>query len=217
MRYRSILPALLLLAPLAGAAQQPAERPAQGSTADAKVQAALQTALEAGIPVSLLERKVAEGKAKGVPMERIAVAVQTRLEALLRARNALQQGRVEATTAGDLSIAADAVQAGVSDAAIAEIARSAPRERRAVAVAVLTNLVALGHASERALTQVQAAMKRGPEALLNLQARTNAELRGQGAAHAGGVGIGIGADASAGARGGVKVDPPKKKGGKGGG
>lgn len=217
MRYRSILPALLLLAPLAGAAQQPAERPAQGSTADAKVQAALQTALEAGIPVSLLERKVAEGKAKGVPMERIAAAVQTRLEALLRARNALQQGRVEATTAGDLSIAADAVQAGVSDAAIAEIARSAPRERRAVAVAVLTNLVALGHASERALTQVQAAMKRGPEALLNLQARTNAELRGQGAAHAGGVGIGIGADASAGARGGVKVDPPKKKGGKGGG
>jgi hypothetical protein len=207
----------LLLAPLAGAAQQPAERPAQGSTADAKVQAALQTALEAGIPVSLLERKVAEGKAKGVPMERIAAAVQTRLEALLRARNALQQGRVEATTAGDLSIAADAVQAGVSDAAIAEIARSAPRERRAVAVAVLTNLVALGHASERALTQVQAAMKRGPEALLNLQARTNAELRGQGAAHAGGVGIGIGADASAGARGGVKVDPPKKKGGKGGG
>jgi hypothetical protein len=210
-----MLPVLLLLAPLAGGAQQ---RPEQSP--EARVQAALGTALEAGIPVSLLERKVAEGKAKGVPMARIAAAVENRLAALTRAREALQRGRVEASTPADLSIAADAVQAGVSETALAEIARTAPRERRTVAVAVLTNLVALGHASERALSQVQAAMRRGPEALLNLQAKTAAELRGQGAVHAGGIGVGVGgvgADASAGARGGVKVDPPRKKGGKSGG
>lgn len=206
MRYRLMLPVLLLLVPLAA----PAQQPARGGTAEARLQAALQAAAEAGIPVTLLERKVAEGKAKGVPMERIATAVEHRLQALTQAREAFRRGRVESTTAADLAIAADAVQAGVSQNAIAEIARTAPRERRAVAVAVLTNLVALGHASERALTQVQAAMGRGPEALLNLQAKTAAELRSHGV-NAGGVGVG--ADASSGARGGVKVDPPGKKAG----
>ena len=214
--YRNMLPVLLLLSPLAAMAQQPAERPVR-TQAQARVETALQTALQAGIPVALLESKVAEGKAKGVPMERIAAAVENRLQALTRARTALRKGQLEAATAGDLAIAADAVQAGVSDHAIAEIARTAPRERRAVAVAVLTNLVALGHASERALAQVQAAMGRGPEALLQLQTRTAAQLQGPGNNNAGGIGIGGGADASAGARGGSKVDPSRKKGGKGGG
>ncbi|NJD10116.1 MAG: hypothetical protein FIB01_06610 [Gemmatimonadetes bacterium] len=214
MRYRVMLPVWLALAPLAGSAQQPTERPIR-ATAEARVQTALQTALQAGIPVSLLESKVAEGKAKGVPMERIALAVENRLQALTRARTALQNGRVEAATDGDLAIAADAVQAGVSDNAIAEVARTAPRERRAVAVAVLTNLVAMGRASDQALAAVQAAMGRGPEALLKLQSKTAAQMQGQGMNRAGGVGVG--ADASAGARGGVKVDPPGKKGGKGGG
>lgn len=216
MRYRILFPAVLLLIPLAGSAQQPTEHPVR-APAEARVQAALQTALQAGIPVSLLESKVAEGKAKGVPMDRIAQAVENRLQALTRARTALQKGHVEAATAGDLAIAADAVQAGVTDNAIAEIARTAPRERRAVAVAVLTNLVALGRASDQALAAVQAAMGRGPEALLNLQAKTAAQMQGQGANNAGGIGVGVGADASAGARGGVKVDPPRKKGGKTGG
>lgn len=216
MKYRTMLPALLLLAPLAAWAQQPGQRPAR-TAPEARVQAALQTAMEAGIPVSLLESKVAEGKAKGVPMDRIAQAVENRLQALTRARAALRTGHVESATAGDLSIAADAVQTGVSDNAIAEIARTAPRDRRAVAVAVLTNLVALGRASDRALEAVQAAMARGPEALLRLQAGTAAQMQGQGANRAGGVGVGAGADASAGARGGVKVDPPRKKGGKAGG
>ena len=216
MRYRSILPALLLLVPLAGWAQQPTPRPAGGKP-EARVQAALQTALQAGIPVSLLESKVAEGKAKGVPMDRIATAVENRLAALTHARDALRKGHVSSSTPGDLAMTADALQAGVSESAIAEIARTAPRDRRAVAVAVLTNLVALGRASDRALAQVQAAMGRGPEALLNLQAQTAAQMRGQGNNNAGGIGIGVGADASSGARGGVKVDPPGKKGGKGGG
>jgi len=213
MRYALVIAGLLGLAPLAGSAQQSAEPQARQERAEARVQTALQTALQAGVPVALLERKVAEGRAKGVPMARIAVAVETRLQALLRARTALQQARLESTTEGDLSIAADAVQAGVSDAAIAEVARNAPRERRAVAVAVLANLVALGHASDRALGQVRAALGRGPEALLNLHARSAAELKARGAGN--GIGLGVGGAASGNARGGGSVDPPGKGKGKG--
>lgn len=215
MKHATMVTILLLLASAAAVqAQQPRER---GVGAEARVQAALDAALEAGIPVVLLERKVAEGRAKGVPMDRIAAAVEARLAALAHARGALERARVQSVSAGDLSIAADAVQAGVSDAALAEIARSAPQHRRAVAVAVLTNLVALGHASERALAQVQAALGRGPEAILNLQARTSAELRARGGGNGVvGVGVGVGAGASTGAGGGAKVDPPGKKG-KGGG
>jgi hypothetical protein len=185
----------------------PAGMNAQQASSEARVQAALEAAAEAGIPVALLESKIAEGRAKGVPMDRIAQAVETRLNALIRARDAMQRARLESTTAGDLAIAADAVEAGVSQSALIEIIRRAPQERRAVAVAVLANLVALGHASENALNQVTTAMSRGPKALLNLQARTSAELRAKGA-----VGVGAGGRA---VDAGVRVDRGRR--GRGGG
>jgi hypothetical protein len=174
---------------------------------EARVEAALAKAAEAGIPVTLLERKVAEGRAKGIPMARIAAAVENRLQALLQAHRVLEGASVEGATDGDLSVAADAVEAGVSESALLAISEGAPQERRAVAIAVLTDLVALGHASERALAQVQEALRRGPEALANLQARTGAELRARGAQ---GVGAGVGS----GARGG-RVDPPGQTRGRG--
>ena len=87
MRSKTLcLAAALILAPAALLAQDsttaagPAAAPMRGSTPRSR------RALEAGIPVSLLERKIAEGKAKGVPMDRIAAAVQHRLEALTRPR-----------------------------------------------------------------------------------------------------------------------------------
>ena len=171
----------------------PAVLGAQDSTAtSARVNATLDAALEAGIPVSLLERKIAEGRAKGVPMERIAIAVENRLEALTTARGALVDAGLTSTTEGELSVAADAVQAGVSSTALATIGSTAPQERRAVAIAVLAELVAAGHASSQALVQVQEALKAGPEALANLRV---------GAGASGGVGAGVGAG-----QGGVQVD-----------
>lgn len=172
-----------------------AEAQQQGKP-DAKVKAALETALEAGIPVTLLERKVAEGKAKGVPMDRIATAVQTRLNALLKAQTVLQSAGLKSTTEGELSVTADAVQAGVSATALTAVSQKAPGERRAVAVAVLTDLVALGHASDRALAQVTAALNRGSDALVNLQARTASEVRARGAQSAG-AGVSVGGNAGA--------------------
>ena len=171
----------------------PAVLGAQDSTAtSARVNATLDAALEAGIPVSLLERKIAEGRAKGVPMERIAIAVENRLEALTTARGALVDAGLTSTTEGELSVAADAAQAGVSSTALATIGSTAPQERRAVAIAVLAELVAAGHASSQALVQVQEALKAGPEALANLRV---------GAGASGGAGAGVGAG-----QGGVQVD-----------
>jgi hypothetical protein len=174
---------LILTLALGGAvtalpAQEP--DPPTAASADARIAASLQTALEAGIPVELLESKIEEGRAKGVASVRIAAAVEARLAALLRASQAMDRAEVQGVTAGDLSIGADALEAGVSEAALATIQASAPRERRAVAVAVLAALVELGNAPDAALARVQAALGRGPAALADLRARTIVELRARG-------------------------------------
>jgi len=201
------LAAVLALAPVALSAQD--STAATGTGAAARVEAALETAVEAGIPVSLLERKVAEGKAKGVPMERIAGAVEKRLDALMTAREAMTKAGLESTTEGELAVAADAVQGGVSQTALATISQSAPQDRRTVAIAVLTDLVALGHASDRALTQVQTALTRGPEALANLRAESTAQVQANGAVGAGaGPGeVGVQAGTGVGAR--VELGSPR--------
>jgi hypothetical protein len=160
------------------AAQEPP--PPAAATADARIAASLETALEAGIPTELLESKIQEGRAKMVASERIATAVEARLAALLRARAAMDRAEVEGVTTGDLSIAADALEAGVSESALVAIQTTAPHERRAVAVAVLAALVELGNAPEAALARVQAALGRGPAALADLRARTIVELRARG-------------------------------------
>ena len=182
MRTRMLsLVSLLALAPMAAEAQD--------STSTARVEATLEAAAEAGIPVSLLERKIAEGRAKGVPMARIASAVEARFAALTSARDALVDAGMTSTTEGELSVAADAIQSGVSGAALATVSSSAPPERRAVAIAVLSELVAHGRSSAEALVQVREALAAGPEALANLRA-----------------GSGINAGAGVGGSGGVQVD-----------
>jgi hypothetical protein len=138
-----------------------------------RINTALDRARQVGIPLSLLENKIAEGKAKGVAPERLAEAIERRLAALERARAAIGD-RPDA--ADSLSVAADAVESGVSDAALRAIADNAPRDRRNVAIAVLTELVEQGQAPEAALERVRVALARGPEALTNLPA----EARGGG-------------------------------------
>lgn len=189
-----ILMAVLLLAPAGLAAQ---EEQTQEQTADFRVQAVMDAAAKADIPLELLQSKIDEGKAKGVSMERIAMALEARLNGLLRAQEVLADGNVEVASAGDLAVTADALEAGVSEAALLQIQSSAAGERRMVATAVLSALVQLGHVSEEALTRVQAALERGPDALANLRAETALELRARGihvpnVSGAAGVGIGIG-------------------------
>lgn len=169
---KSVVTAGCVLMLTAGAAA------ALAQTTQERIDAAVSRAREAGIPVALLESKVAEGKAKGVPMERIAVAVERREAALEKASDAL--GRSE-HDAANLSVAADAVESGVSAAVLKATADAAPRDRRVVAIAALTELVRQGTLPDAALARVKDALKRGPEALANLPAQAAA---GQGRAGA---------------------------------
>lgn len=148
--------------------------------AEERIQNALDQAGEAGIPTSLLQSKIDEGRAKGVPMDRIADAVQRRLDGLDRAQQALAD--LPDVTPGDLDVSADALQSGVSEAVLAELAESAPADRRAAAIAALGYLVDADIAPQRALNQVQDALARGPQALQNLPA----QARGPGSGPPGG-------------------------------
>ena len=150
---------------------------AAAQTPQARIDAALARAKAAGIPAALLDTKIAEGRAKGVPLDRIATAVERREAALEKASSVLRGPR-DVDAAG-LGVAADAVEQGISEAVLAAIADSAPRDRRAVAIAALTELVALGRAPQAALAQVREALKKGPEAIANLPAQAAAAAQGR--------------------------------------
>lgn len=154
--------------------------PAHGQNPQQRIDAAKRTAETRGLPVALLDSKVAEGRAKGVPLDRIAAAVERRVESLTQARDVmLAAPRTTPVTPADLSVGADAIEAGVDPAALGRLTTAAPGNQRAVAIAVLTELVADGESSERALARVTAALQRGPEALRRLPGEAAAE-RGRG-------------------------------------
>jgi hypothetical protein len=141
-----------------------------GQTPDERIQAALQKATSHGVPVSLLEEKIAEGRAKGISMDRIAAAVERREAGLQQAQQALAQAGREAS-APELSAAADALGAGVSEAVLAKLAETEKGERRAAAIAALTALVAGGVLPQEALDRVTAALAKSGDALANLPAQ----------------------------------------------
>ncbi len=155
-----------------------------------RINVALARARQVGIPVALLERKMAEGKAKGVSLERIAAAIERREGALERASQAL---RGDPGDTASLSVGADAIESGVDEAVLKAVADDAPRDRRTVAIATLTQLVQQGDLPAAALAKVRNALKRGPDALANLPAeaangRGRGLSNGQGQGNSGGLG-----------------------------
>src|SRR5262245_59252610 len=160
---------------------------AQAQPPQERINAALARAQQVGIPVSLLESKIAEGKAKGVSLERIAAAIERREAVLERASQAL---RGEADAAASLAVGADAIESGVNDAVLRAVAESAPRDRRNVAIAALTQLVQQGQVPQAALERVRDALKRGPDALANLPGESGSNRRGNGSSDGSGSGSG---------------------------
>ena len=150
---------------------------AQGAAPQERINTTLARARQVGIPVSLLENKMAEGKAKGVPLERVAVAIERRLAALERASQVL---RGEPDAAASLGVTADAIESGVGEVVLKSVAANLPRDRRNVAIATLTELVHQGHAPEAALGRVKNALKAGPDALTNLPGESAGRGRGNG-------------------------------------
>jgi hypothetical protein len=177
MKYRS-LAVIMMIVPTALVAQDSTQKQTeqQPKTPQTRIEAALQAAAEAKIPLSLLQSKVAEGQAKHVSAERIAIAVETRLKALLRADLVLDRADVSAESSAELAVSADALEAGVSEKALVSISKSSPDERRVVAVAILADLVRLGQTSDAALTQVSAAVT-SSTTLANLSAQVASQLR----------------------------------------
>lgn len=173
---------------------------AQAQAPEDRINTALARARAAGIPASLLESKLAEGKAKGVSMDRIAAAIEHRQAALEKAVQALR-GQQDANAS--LAVGADAIEAGVSEAVLKAIADNAPRDRRNVAIAALTELVRQGSVPETALERVRQALKRGPDALANLPAEAAA-----GQARGGGPPSERGGATSGGGRSGGQSGPP---------
>lgn len=182
----ALMPAALQAQSTSASANASAHSETQVRTPKARIDATMSAAARARIPASLLESKVEEGEAKNVPQERIAAAVEARFQALLKASETMKRANVEATSATDLAVTADAIEAGVSQNALIKISRSAPAERRAVAVATLSGLVQLGHASETALARVTAAVGSNA-ALANLQAQVASQLQLNGGAGNGAV------------------------------
>ena len=167
-----------ILVAMVGAALTVSLAAAQVQPAQDRIDTAVARARQVGIPVALLESKIAEGKAKSVSMDRIAAAVERREAALERANEALR-GQSDAATS--LSVGADAIESGVSETVLKAVADSAPRESRNVAIAALTQLVQQGQLPEAALERVREALKRGPDALANLPAEAAGEAgRGRG-------------------------------------
>jgi hypothetical protein len=172
----TLLPTALDAQAAGARAQSQTQGQAQGKTPQARIDAALQTAARARVPVALLQSRVAQGEARKIPPERIASAVEARLQSLLRALQTFDRANLEAGSEGELAIAADALEAGVSENALIKLTRSAPAERRVVAVAVLTDLVRLGNQSEQALSRVTGALVSNT-ALANLNAEVASQLR----------------------------------------
>lgn len=161
------------------AAQGQSQTQAQAQTPQARIDAALSAAAKANVPVELVKSKIAEGEAKRVPPDRIASAVEKRVTSLTRASETMKHAGVQAGSAGELAVTADALDAGVSESAVVRVTRETPAERRTVAIAVLADLVRLGNASDRALARVSNAVT-STAALANLRAEVASQLTAGG-------------------------------------
>jgi len=145
------------------------------AAAEARMNIAIARAVEAGVPMQLLENRIAEGRAKGVSMTRIAAVVEKRADVLARVQTRLVESG-HAVAAGELIAAADAHERGLSLEQIANLSAEAGNDR-AAALTVLADLVANGRAPEHALLRVQTALQAGGNALAELRKTTGATVR----------------------------------------
>ena len=147
------------------------------ASAATRFDAAIARAEREDLPTESIVSKALEGIAKRVPPDRIAVAVEQRLDLLVRARAALEprrrdadrepqrEGAVRARARAEISAVADAMQRGVDDDAVRRLsADSRPDEPISTSVHVLADLVQRGVPSDVALDVLSAWRARGNSA-----------------------------------------------------
>jgi len=130
--FFGLVAAVMIAAPLQ--AQQTSEletlRAGMSASAYASLSAELRSARERGLPTEPLVSKALEGAAKHIPGERIVLAVRQTSERLARAQILL---RPSPATATELTAVADAMQRGVPDDAIRNLAED-PKGRASIAL-----------------------------------------------------------------------------------
>lgn len=114
--------------------------------------ALVDSARAAGLPVNPLVERALEGATKGAPGEVIASAVRRLAGDLGRARAALGSG----ASAAELYAGASALRAGASPDVLNRLRRARGHQSVAMALAVLTDLVARGVPVDTAATAVLA-------------------------------------------------------------
>lgn len=177
-----------LLLAVAGLAAAPLAARAQDAEAGARLRAALSERdadrvrqlardLEAeGIPPALIRRKALEGVAKGVPPERIVVALDEYAGRLREARTLIGPDR----NGPSFAAAAEAMRRGVPADAIRDLARRQERRRElAVPLIVLGDLVEAGVPAGNALGAVDDALARGagPDGMMAFSAAVRRRIR----------------------------------------
>ncbi len=115
----------------------------QSDEAARRIEAAQVRVAQAGIPVELLMTKIAEGRAKGISEERIAMVAERRTAGLLKAQEALA-GSGRRVGAAEVGAGADALDAGVDGNSLRAVIQQARDDNAAVALAVLGELVKQG-------------------------------------------------------------------------
>lgn len=161
---RAAVALALLLAPGVVLAQDGAARVRAGldAAAAARFDAVLDRARSQSLPTDPLVNKALEGLAKQVPASRVMMAVEQRLTALVRAREALG---ARPASGDEIAGVADAMQRGVGAEAIQTLrAQAGDDEPIAVAAHVLADLQERGLPVDVALEVLGAWRERGGRA-----------------------------------------------------
>ncbi len=179
MRHTLLCSALLLAAglgsvPLAAQDARLAARLPTGTRL--AVERLMDSARAGGLPTEPLVRKALEGESKGADSARIVSAVASLARYLGQARQALGAGADEAT----LVAGAAALRAGAQPARLRALDSLRSRERLAVPLSVLADLLTSGVEPERAWTTVrQMATQGAPDAdFLELRERLTGARQG---------------------------------------
>lgn len=146
-----------------------------GPEAAGRLRTIVDRAAERGAPAGPLLDKALEGAAKGVPVDRIAPALEAFAGRLERSA-----GLVGPPASADAVVAgADALSRGVPAGEVRRVARSAPADGRAVPLVVLGDLVEAGVPAGRAADVVGEAVRggRSQQELLRIPGRVRRMIR----------------------------------------
>ena len=155
----------LALAAAGLAAQQDVRARLEGrvpAAVSAAVVTAAATAAAQGLPVDPLVQKALEGAAKGVPAERVILAVQELASRLSTAAGALRDGGVESPAGAMIEAGAFALTAGLSAQQVRDVAAvSVPPYDPATSLRVAGTLAAIGVPGAQAVEVVSTSIQAG--------------------------------------------------------